>query len=252
MPDPLSIRDRPPGRPILHQICDRLIFLHWPVPAALLRPLVPRQLAIDTLDGTAWISIVPFRILGMGPAWLPPLPLVSRSLQINVRTYVHLEGVPGVWFLSLDASNPLAVLGARAGFALPSFPARMAMQERGGSVCFASRRILAGPPAMFSAEWRTGPELPEARPGSPEFFLTERYCLYTVRGGRLLRCRIFHLPWSLRRARLDALSSSMLESHGLPAPGQEPILHHQAAPMHLHIWRPQKTNRDETTGLSVR
>jgi uncharacterized protein YqjF (DUF2071 family) len=85
--------------------------MHWPVPALGLRPLIPAPLAIDTYDSVAWVGITPFTTWGLRPVLLPAVPLLSESHEINVRTYVHLDGVPGVWFLYLDANNPLAVWG---------------------------------------------------------------------------------------------------------------------------------------------
>jgi uncharacterized protein len=107
--DRLSVRSRPPGRPIMYQSWGGLLFMHWPVPARSLRPLIPDPLAIDTLDGVAWVGITPFTTWGLRPVLLPAIPLLSESHEINVRTYVHLDGIPGVWFFSLDANNPLAV-----------------------------------------------------------------------------------------------------------------------------------------------
>jgi len=109
--DRLLVRVRPPGLPIMYQYWDKLLFLHWPLPSESLRPLIPEPLAIDTFDGAAWVGITPFTIWGVSPAFLPPIPVLSESHELNVRTYVHLDGVPGIWFFSLDASNAVAALG---------------------------------------------------------------------------------------------------------------------------------------------
>jgi len=50
----------------MYQSWGKLLFLHWPVPADLLRPLVPEPLAIDTFEGTAWVGITPFTMWGVG------------------------------------------------------------------------------------------------------------------------------------------------------------------------------------------
>jgi uncharacterized protein YqjF (DUF2071 family) len=235
--DRLSIRSRPPGRPLMYQTWDKLLFLHWPMPAERLRPLVPERLQVDTWDGTAWIGVTPFTIHDMRPPLLPALPVVSSSHELNVRTYVHLDGVPGVWFFSLDAANPLAVLGARLGFALPYFQAVMSLEEEGPAIRFTSRRVPAGsPPAEFAAAWTGGDFLPELQPDTLDFFLIERYCLYAQQDTRLYRARIFHPPWPLRRAALSSLSSTMIEAQGLPAPGGEPLLHFQSAPLQVAVW----------------
>jgi uncharacterized protein len=234
--DRLSVRERPPGSPIMYQTWGKLLFLHWRLPADVIRPLVPAGLELDLFDGSPWVGVTPFTMWGIRPAGLPALPLVSRTHELNVRTYVHRDGVPGVWFLSLDASNPLAVIGARVGFGLPYFRARMEVREDDASIRFVSRRAHPGAhPAHLEAEWTRGEPLPPAPPDSLDFFLTERYCLYAERGGRLYRARIHHAPWPLRRASLGRLASSMLESHGLPTPG-DPLLHAQGGPLKVGIW----------------
>jgi uncharacterized protein YqjF (DUF2071 family) len=147
--DRFSIRERPPGLPIMHQHWGSLLFMHWPVPADLLRPLIPEPLVVDTHDGLAWVGITPFTMWGVRPAFAPPLPFLSESHELNVRTYVHLDGVPGVWFFSLDAGNAAAVLGARVAFHLPYFRARMSLERRDRTLYFSSRRASrrAAPPS---------------------------------------------------------------------------------------------------------
>lgn len=237
--DRITIRSRPAGRPLMHQTWDKLLFLHWPISEHRLRPLVPSRLDIDTYDGTGWIGITPFTIRNLRPHFLPSIPILSSTHELNVRTYVHLDGVPGVWFLSLDASNPLAILGARMGFALPYFLARMSLKETNSEIQFVSRRRHpAAERADIHVKWRTHEKLPEAAPESLDFFLLERYCLYAARGGRLARTRIHHRPWPLKRATVQLLSSTMIESHRLPTPSMEPVLHALAAPIDVDVWAP--------------
>jgi uncharacterized protein YqjF (DUF2071 family) len=241
MIDRLAIRRRPSGLPIMHQTWDKLLFLHWPIPAEQLRPLIPARLQIDTWEGTAWIAITPLVVRGLRPPLLPALLLASRTLEINVRTYVHLNGVPGVWFFSLDAANPLAVWGARIGFSLPYFRASMRKKEQAGSLEYFSRRTHVGaPPAVLSVAWTRGEPMPERQPETRDFFLIERYCLYAASGDRLYRARIHHRPWPLCAAQLLRLESTMIESHGLPTPGNSPLLHAQAEPLHVEVWPPKR------------
>jgi len=166
----------------MYQSWGKLLFMHWPVPAESLRPLIPEPLAIDTHDSVAWVGVTPFTMWGVRPAFAPALPFLSESHELNVRTYVHLDGVPRVWFFSLDANNPVAVLGARLAFYLPYFNARMSLERRDRTVHFASMRThRRAAPAEFEATWTVGDRLGEAWPGSLDFFLIERYCLYTAR-----------------------------------------------------------------------
>ncbi|HEY0384863.1 MAG TPA: DUF2071 domain-containing protein, partial [Pyrinomonadaceae bacterium] len=123
--DRLALRERPAGWPLGQMNWGKLLFMHWPIEARLLRPLIPQRLVIDTFDGSAWIGVVPFTMWGVRPTFVPPVPGLSQFHELNVRTYVHLDGVPGVWFHSLDAASRLAVWGARTFFHLPYFNARM-------------------------------------------------------------------------------------------------------------------------------
>jgi uncharacterized protein YqjF (DUF2071 family) len=82
----------------MHQHWGSLLFMHWPVPVDLLRPLVPDPLVVDAYGDLAWVGITPFTMWGVRPAFTPPLPYLSESHELNVRTYVHLDGVPGSGF----------------------------------------------------------------------------------------------------------------------------------------------------------
>ena len=235
--DRLAVRVRSPGWPIMYQHWGRLLFLHWSLPAEALRPLIPEPLAIDTFDGAAWIGITPFTMWGMRLAFLPSIPFLSESHELNVRTYVHLDGVPGIWFFSLGASNPVAALGARLTFHLPYFHAHMSLERRDHTLRFASRRSHShAASARFEAVWTVGNRLPQSEPGSLQFFLIERYALYSARGAVLYRARIFHRPWPLHEAHLLSFRSTMLESQGVPAPGDVPLLHQQGEPLKARVW----------------
>jgi uncharacterized protein YqjF (DUF2071 family) len=237
--DRLSIRERPESIPIMHQNWGKLLFMHWPIEAGALRPLIPGQLTIDTFEGTAWIAIAPFTMWGVRPSFTPPVPFLSEFHETNVRTYVHLDGVPGVWFFSLDASSSLAVLGARTFYHLPYFNAEIELEEETGTIDYRLSRTDE-PRAHLEASWTIGEPLPESEPGSLEFFLTERYCLYAADSShRIYRSRIHHAPWPLQQAELNSLDSTMIESQGLPTPAGEPLLHYAEA-LAVDIWPLEK------------
>ncbi|TMK23527.1 MAG: DUF2071 domain-containing protein [Actinobacteria bacterium] len=234
--DRLSIRRRPAGLPLMRQWWGKLLFMHWPVPAASLRPLVAPHLSIDMYEGQAWVGIVPFTMWGVRPYFGPPVPGLSSFHELNVRTYVHHDGVPGVWFLSMDINSPLARWGGRQFFYLPYYDAEMSLRQQGQKIVYSSRRTEPEtPPAVFDAAWTFGEPLPAAEPDSLDFFLTERYCLYSSYKEQLYRCRVFHQPWPLRRAEVSAHNSTLLETLGLPAPNGDPLLHYAEA-LKIDIW----------------
>ena len=229
LPQRLAMRERPVGTPIMRQDWNDLLFLHWPVPAELLQPYLPPRLKIDTYDGMAWLAVVPFRMSKVRTRISPPVPGANEFLELNVRTYVHLDGVPGVWFFSLDATNALAVWAARTFFNLPYLRATMRLDSPGPELRqFTANRTHAGAPAAhFRTTWKIGSPLPPAEPGSLAFFLTERYCLYASNQAqtKLYRGRVAHAPWPLRSANLLHYESTLIEGHGLPTPVDKPVVH---------------------------
>lgn len=238
--DRLAIRERPQGRPLTRQTWGKLLFIHWRIDAKLLRPLIPEALEIDTFDGSAWIAIAPFTMWDIRafPPYIPAIPGLNSAHELNVRTYVHYDRVPGVWFFSLDCNSRAAVLGARTFFHLPYYNAEIELRQDGQTIDYSLTRT-DDPPANFAATWKIGESLPESHPSSIEFFLTERYCLYSEGSGQLYRARIAHQPWPLQTARLSSFNSSMIESHGLPTPEGDPLLHY-CEELDVDIWSLEK------------
>jgi len=139
-----------------------------------------------------------------------------------VRTYVHRRGRdPGVWFFSLEAANSLAVGIARRFWGLNYFRAAMSLVRDGDRVQYRSRRLWPGEPgAELALSAEIGPPLPgaspgRALPGTLEHFLIERYLLYAMRRGRLLRGQVHHSPYPLRTAQATNLQESLLAANGI-------------------------------------
>lgn len=230
----------PRGPWIMKQVWHELLFAHWPVPPAALAPLLPPALALDTFDGSAWLGVVPFRMSGVRPRGLPAVPWLSAFPELNVRTYATLDGKPGVYFLSLDAANPVAVRLARALFGLPYFTAAMRAARKGDLVAYASDAVHPAGAARLRATYRpTGPVY-RARPGDLDHFLTARYCLYAARpGGRISRAEIHHAPWPLQPAAADIAENTLAASHGLALPDCPPLLHY-AHRLDVLVWPPYR------------
>lgn len=230
------------GRPWVMRMRWRdLLFAHWQIEVEAIRPLVPPSLDIDTFDGRAYIGIVPFLMEDVAPRGLPAIPRLSAFPEVNVRTYVRREGIDGVWFLSLDASNRIAVEGARLGFHLPYFYASMSIDGGGDTVHFRSkRRDRRHRAASLDVRYRpTGPvEL--AAPGSLEDWLTARYRLFAVDGrGRLSRTEIRHAPWPLRPASAEFWVESLAAAHGISLPHSPPHLLF-AERLDVRAWWPRR------------
>lgn len=263
----LNARDhRPfpaPERPwVMRQEWHDLLFAHWAFDPGLIRPLVPAQLPLDLWRGQAYLAVAPFVVRGLRPRGMPSLAGISNFPEVNVRTYVTVEDKPGVYFFSLDAGNLSAVVGARVAYRLPYYLARMRIANSlpetpayhpntrklrvsgapvVGRVVYSSRRVA----------WKNRPENPELRiTYSPcgdvlpweqpsravERFLTERYCLYTVRAGRIYRANIHHVPWPLQPATAEIEKNTIAAPLGLRLEGK-PLLHFSRF-LDVLVWSP--------------
>ena len=231
----------PPGLWIMAQSWHDLLFAHWAVDVAMLRPHIPEKLEIDTFDGKAWLGIVPFSMSGVRLRWTPPLPWLSEFAELNVRTYVTAQDKPGVWFFSLDAANALAVAAARLTFHLPYFRARMKSRDAGEWIEYQSHRAHPGAPnATFEGRYRGVGDFFQPHSGTLAHFLTERYCLYSAGSkDRIYRGEIHHPPWLLQAAEAQIMRNSMAEAAGLSLRAELPLLHF-ARRQDMVAWAPRQ------------
>lgn len=232
------------GQPLLsspwitHQTWHDLLFTHWPVSPAQIAPHLPPGLEVDTFADQAWVGVVPFTMRDVRPRGVPPVPGLSHFPELNLRTYATAQGRPGVFFFSLDAGNAIAVWLARSLFHLPYFDAHFRIRRDGEAIDYASQRThRQAPAAAFAAIYSpTGPVF-TALPGTLEYFLVERYCLYTTgRQGQLLRAEIRHLRWPLQPASATITAQTLTQAAGIDLPNMPPLLHFSRK-QEVLVWR---------------
>jgi uncharacterized protein YqjF (DUF2071 family) len=218
-----------------------LLFAHWALASQRIRPFIPRELELDLFDRKAWVGVIPFWMSHVRFRWVPPIPTAATFPELNVRTYVRAPkepDKPGVYFFSLDAASLLAVLGARAGIGLPYFWADMQTQVSNGEIAYRSLRRQRPQPAEFTARYRsTGPA--SADKSDLERFVTERYCLYLVRRGRIHRVQIHHLSWPLQPAEADFQVNTVAKAAGIELPPERPMLQF-AKSLDVYIYAPEE------------
>ncbi len=216
-PEPIDI-DAPelPGRQIMHQRWVNLTFLHWRVEPAAVAPLLPAGTAPDLSDGSAWVGLIPFQMVGAGVGRGPAIPWLGSFGEINVRLYsVDQSGRRGVVFRSLEASRLAVVLGARLAFGVPYMWSRIRVRRFGSDVEYSSTRRWPGPRgAGGRIVVRPGAELTEPDPLAE--FLTARWGLHASRLGRTLFVPNSHPVWPLHHAQLIHLQDTLLTAAGFP------------------------------------
>jgi uncharacterized protein len=203
------------------------LFVHWPVDPDTVRARIPEQLTLDTRDGTAWISVLPFVLADAGLRGTPRF-LRTAFGELNVRTYVRHRGDPGLYFFSIDVGNPVVAEPIGRTTRLPVYAARMTVGGDGERVDFASerRRAELGDPARFVASYRPTGDASPPRTDTLAYWLTERRRFYAPSGRGVLAGEIAHDPWPLQPAEVTIAENTVLAVNGLPSPTDEPVVHY--------------------------
>lgn len=122
---------------------------------------------------------------------------------------------------------------------LPYFHAGMTIRSAGQTYEYSSRRLQQPQPAEFHARYCPISAPRQREKGSLEYFLTERYCLYTVHRRTVRRAYIHHLPWQLQDAEAEIEINSMAQASGIELPATKPLLHFSRL-LEVLVWWPEK------------
>lgn len=217
-----------PTRQIISQFWADVTFIHWRIDPALVADRMPPGVRPDIHDGSTWVGLVPFRMVGAGVGHGPATPYLGTFPETNVRLYsVDDAGRRGIVFLSLEASRLPVVLGARMAFNLPYQWARMTVHGRGRAdgmptaVSYTSRRRLRPRPAPGGRiDVDVGAAI--AEPSALAVFLTSRFGLHTSVLRRTVYVPNSHRPWPLYEARVTGLTDSLVAAAGLPGIADQP------------------------------
>jgi uncharacterized protein YqjF (DUF2071 family) len=213
-----------------------LFFAHWPVRVTDLRRHVPAALDIDTWEGSAWVSLVAFRLEGIRRRWLPSAGFLTNSLELNLRTYVRYRGEPAICFLSIHAGKRLLVRLARWATPLSYEFARMSYDWRDGLAAFHAHRPGDNGDLTFAASFTPLAGASQARAGSLDDWLLERYCLYAQdQKGTLFRTVVEHPPWAVQAVTAEVTANTMGPPFEI-AVASGPAVVHYSKGVRAFIW----------------
>lgn len=212
------------------QMWEHLVFAHWPVAPEIARQFVPEELQIDTFEGDAWIGIISFLMNGFKLKYMP-FPYPFSFPEINIRTYVKVNGSPAIFFVTLDAADPCVVHVAKRWYHLPYYHAKMSFNREGDNSGFlfqSRRKGSATSPETFQGEFHpvSYPFIP--REGTIEHWLTERYVFFTKdsRSDTVYWGSVYHEPWTLQTAQGNISVNTMLQSSNITLPSNPHYLHY--------------------------
>lgn len=222
---PWPLRSKPWA---FYQEWNRAFFLHWRVPHEWVQPMIPRGTALDTFDGSAWVSLVAFTMEKIRPRQLPPWPLISNFHEVNVRTYVTAENKPGIFFLSIEAGKRVSAwISAKVSGLNYEYASMQRMGEKYTSLNTKRNYRL-------DAHYAVGKPILQKSP--LDIFLTEKYCLYMEKAGRPFRYEVHHQPWDLYHTSFSALTTDYtIGDCSLQSP---PHLVHYSPGVQVLAWTP--------------
>ncbi len=216
----------------MKQSWNNALFIHYPIRLQVLRKLVPEVLPLDSYDGWGWIGLVPFHMEGVG---FRGIPITTNFPELNLRTYITINGKPGVYFFSLDATHLPMVILTRKLCHLPYSHAEIDMQQNEDHIIFESVRKKHTEIAL-NCTYRATSEPFLGTKGSFDEWLTERYCFYTTNPkGNVLRCDILHRPWPLQRAEAEIRTNTILSGQGIIVEQVPPVLHYSQG-VDVRVW----------------
>lgn len=213
----LELRRQPKLSSFMRQTWRDLLFLSWEVDPDEIQKSLPEGLFVDTFQGKAYITLVPMFVeqhrLGLS------VPGFTDFLEVNVRTYVYdKEGIPGVWFYSLDFSSRLGCFIANRFFNLPYVFSELEGRREESIYLKGVRHHKTHMEFTYKPEDETF----LAEMGSLDFFIAERYTLYTAKGNKLDRGRIYHKPYPLSKVEATFKADDLFQINHLKNPGRKP------------------------------
>ncbi|MBS4208260.1 DUF2071 domain-containing protein [Bacillus sp. FJAT-50079] len=204
----LELDHRPfplPSKPwIMTQVWRDMLFMHWPVDAAFVRNRIPEDLELDLFNDQAWISVIPFRATNTRGRFLPLIPFMTAYLELNIRTYVVYQGVPGIYFFRIDANHLPTVVGARAYTGIPYCMADMTFLCENNKYFFSSLNKKERREVKLAYQGED--VLYEVEPGTLDHWLLERYCMYSIKGKHVYRGDIHHDKWKVTNGQVEVIT----------------------------------------------
>lgn len=174
---------------IIEQKWKHVFFLHFKIDPAKIQHLVPFKL--DLHEEQAVISIVPFYMDGIRFPFLPSIPRVSNLWELNIRTYVEVNGIKGVYFFTLETDSKIGEFVAKNFFHLPYRHSQIKARVSDKKYDFSHKRGALA----FHLEATL---LEKKQSSDFDLWATERYSLFTEHKGKIFQGIVQHRPWELR------------------------------------------------------
>ena len=179
----------------------------------------------------AWISFVPFLMSGIRPRLTPCVPWLSQMNETNLRTYVYDDlGRPGVWFYTLETDSTIAQKVARKLFHLNYNRASMKMIESQDKIDYSGTRWAgsceynknfvkiknSSQQLSYHCNIKLGSQFQTAKSNSLEYFILERYRLFSCTGESLYSGKVWHQPYKFASVEANKIQENYSDFYLVP------------------------------------
>lgn len=183
---------------VIKQTWKDVLFIHYRVPPEKIKHLLPFDL--DLYDNQAVLSVVPFYMSGIRFPFLPSIPSMSNLWELNIRTYVNVNGVKGIYFFTLETDSKIGEFVAKNFFHLPYRYSKIKASIAQETYTFEhSRNDLS---------FKLKADLEDERQKSNfDNWALERYSLFTEKNGVFYQGVVNHIPWKLAGVKITQLDN---------------------------------------------
>jgi uncharacterized protein YqjF (DUF2071 family) len=217
-----------------------VVFVHYEVDEASLERLLPAELELQIVGGSAWVGIIALRMRRVH--WHSRrLPLTIRRFpEVDLVTYVTCQGKRGLFFLGIESARRLLAPLTRWTSGLPYLYSGLRVVPVDGAI-----RVTAGPrpsqgatAAVLDLTYQPGVADAPLGPGSPVELLMDQYSAFVVDWrGRIAELDEVHNPWRPQPVRVEVRANTLGSAVGIEL-GATPTMAHYAASRRVLTWAP--------------
>ena len=228
---PFAMPDSPHA---LSQEWKNLTFMHWEVQPEKVESDIPEGLELDLFEGKAYVGVIPFQMKNVRPRLLPAVPGISTFPEFNIRTYVKKNGKAGVLFLTLEAQSRITCWHAPRAYGLPYRYAKCQLRVSNEKFVWKSKNVGDG--SSLEGECKLTGKQRKAEKDTLEYFLFERYSLYTEHNEKLHMAYTLHEPWIFQDGEATISDNSLTQSYELGIDVMNPQHVHASSGVYVLTW----------------
>jgi uncharacterized protein YqjF (DUF2071 family) len=220
----------PRGKWKYYQEWHEVVFAHWRASSKKINEILPEGLELDLFNGEAWVSLTAFTLKNMRLRITPAFPPLSNFHEINLRTYVKKNGIPGIYFFSLEASKIGSMLMSKLASELPYYRSDILRHK----TLYQSQNKQHN----FYLHLEYTPHREKIKKDLLDLWLTERYALFHQAGNNILANHIHHQEWPLMNVDISHFKANYQFGHLLLDYAAEKF--HYSPGVKVLTWKKQK------------